>query len=245
MINEVTSLRLPNGKSVDFVDWSDTPLFSTVDMIGGWTDYELDFFTYVEGDFVTGTSNAVTRRIATDRDTNAKTPGALDSSEEMLVYGIKPEYLMFQIPVLAGFDLTAATILGSYMGLPIPAIETLGVLLFRCRLSVTVAQKMEIDVGLDWLNTGFGGCADWGVNDNADVVGNTRGYASAGVLAQASVQSLQLPIHIAGGNAYRVTLTNPTGAAVSFREDTASIADPRRVIRMGVVLDGLRKRALA
>mgnify|MGYP000603175695 CR=1 FL=1 len=37
-VNQIATMRLPNGKEVAFVDWSDKPLFSSADLRSGFTD---------------------------------------------------------------------------------------------------------------------------------------------------------------------------------------------------------------
>jgi hypothetical protein len=49
MINQITTMRLPDGTEVAFVDWQDKPLFSSVDLLANFTDTEVDAFTYVGG----------------------------------------------------------------------------------------------------------------------------------------------------------------------------------------------------
>jgi hypothetical protein len=37
MLNTITTIRMPDGKQVAFVDWSDKPLFSTCELVHGFT----------------------------------------------------------------------------------------------------------------------------------------------------------------------------------------------------------------
>ena len=92
-MNTITTMRLPDGQEVAFVDWSDRPLYSTADILSGATDERIPLFNYIVGDSVTGTQNFTAKRTASDRDTNIATPSAMASTEEMLVYAIKPEIL--------------------------------------------------------------------------------------------------------------------------------------------------------
>ena len=65
--SQITQVRLPDGRNVAIVDWTDKPLFSTIDLLSGYTDQEIECFTYQVSDNVSSSSNITTRRVATDR----------------------------------------------------------------------------------------------------------------------------------------------------------------------------------
>ena len=94
-LNQMTTLRLPGGKEVAFVDWIDQPLYSTADLLAGFSDSEIPLFNYGKGDDVSATSNAAGARSATEADTNMDSPSEMYSTEEMLVYAIRPEIAEF------------------------------------------------------------------------------------------------------------------------------------------------------
>ena len=50
MLNTITTLRMPDGKEVAFVDWSDKPVYSTCELVHGFTREEIDLFGYTVGD---------------------------------------------------------------------------------------------------------------------------------------------------------------------------------------------------
>lgn len=244
MLNQITTLRLPDGREVAFVDWSDMPLYSTLELLGNFVDNEITCFTYTIGDPVPATLNAIVQRTATERDTNVVTPGSMASTEELLVYAIKPEYMLLRTTDQGDTDLTTATVLGSTMALPVPQTMSLGEALRRLVLQLEVSQKIEHQAPLSYYNTGFGGTAHWGVNDDTDATPNRRGYATAGSPRESAVRSLAIPVHIGGQENYRVRLVNPTGLIVNFRQDTNAI-DDQLVYRIRVLLDGLYKRPVS
>src|SRR5262249_39025099 len=91
-LNTITQVKLPDGKVIDLVDWSDMPIFSSLDLQTGFTAQEMSLFQYTVGTSVPGYGTAaVVQRVATERDTNVQAPGTMASTEEMLVYAIKPE----------------------------------------------------------------------------------------------------------------------------------------------------------
>ena len=111
---QITQIRLPNGRVIALVDWSDMPLFSTVDLGAGFTDQVIQAFNYIVSDQVSSSQNITTRRTATDRDTNISSPGTLAATEEMLVYNVKVEpYLYIADADEAGqVDATSARVTG-------------------------------------------------------------------------------------------------------------------------------------
>ena len=119
-INQITKIRLPSGQEVALTDWSDRPLFSTVDFLSGFTDEELRAFTYSSSENVTQSGNfaAAARRVATLRDTNVSQSSEMAATEEYLVYQIKVEMAQF---TLAANQLTINT-----AGDPIPNAPNLG-----------------------------------------------------------------------------------------------------------------------
>lgn len=244
MLNQITKMRLPDGREVAFVDWQDTPLYSTADLLGGWTDDEVNLFTYIVGDRVPGTGNATVTRTATEHDTNVQVAGSMASTEEMLVYSIRPEFNQFHTPDATPTDLTTAAITGAgaILGMPIVTVMTLATLQQRCNLELIVSQKVEHGSSLAYYNTGFGATSNWNAQD---VGAETRAYASAGVPGAQAVRTMSVPVHIGGQEKYRVALKNPRGAAVTVFLDDAAAADTQGVVRLRVYLDGLYKRPVS
>lgn len=243
MLNQITKLRLPDGKEVAFVDWQDKPLFSTIDLLDGMTDTELDAFTYAKGDAVTASSNATARRTATDNDTSRETPGSMSSTEEMLVYAIKPEVLELQVST-AG-DLTTLGFLQG--GQPTTRPNVIALMSFFFNIRLTVSQKIEQEAPFGYFNTGFGPYvgATGQVNGAGGAVG--RGQATNGLPSQEAVRSYAIPVHIGGQEKFRVTLVNERGIPVPLGADEATPpaqnADVAQIVRL--FLDGLYKRPVS
>lgn len=245
-INQITTMRLPDGSEVAFVDWSDTPLFSTADLISGFTDTEIDLFQYVSGEPVPTTNNAVTRRTSSDRDTNAATSGSMASTEEMLVYAIKPE---FEERTLATpFDATTGTFATANQ--PQPTRKRLAILQAALLVTLEVSQKFTHRAGLGYYNSGFGAFAASvfaGAVPLAAQVGQSA--ATPGLPTQDAVRSLVIPVHIGGQEKYRLRLENVTGALVqSGLNESNPATDATEGTIMHTVrmhLDGLYKRPVS
>src|SRR5690606_4495436 len=105
----------------------------SVDILSGATDTTNDLFTYAEGQMVSATSNATARRAATKRDTNLATPGAMASTEEMLVYSIRPEIFEYS---LDGPDPNTAY--AGVAGQPLPQPQRIKVLQRQLLLALEV-----------------------------------------------------------------------------------------------------------
>lgn len=241
-MNQITTLRMPDGKEVRFVDWQDQPIFSTADLLSGWTDQEIPLFTYAIGDPVSATTNAGTRRIATKRDTNVAVPGSAAGTEEMLVYAIKPEVLEVQVADDPGDNLTSGQ--PRTTGQPIPRANRLATLNYYCILQLIVSQKVMHEGPFGYYNTGFGATA-FGLYQGA-ALGAQRSMGSQGLPSQEAVRSYAIPIHVGGTEKYRVQILNPTGATIAWDDEGASPAEVAEdVLSVRVVLDGLYKRPVA
>jgi hypothetical protein len=237
-INTITTMRLPDGQQVAFIDWSDRPLFSTCDILNGASDERIPLFNYVVGDAVSGTQNITTKRTASDRDTNISTPGAMASTEELMIYAIKPEVMALAVPMYEGEpvpDATRAT--ETYNFDPIPAAWQLAYFQRLMLLEVRVSQKTMQQVPFGYLNTGFG----------VSFAGQSNGIQ--GWPSQSSVRALSVPIHIGGQEKYEVALVNPSGSdlniGLSDNSATPSDEQTNRLFQVRVVLDGLYKRPVA
>lgn len=231
-INQITTMRLPNGTEVAFVDWQDLPLFSTVDLLSGFTDTELSAFTYVVGDEVPATSNVTVRRTASENDTNLSTPGSMASTEEMLVYAIKPE--IFEVTT-SNANMTSADF--TVGGQPTVQYNRLALLNYFLTLRLEVSQKAEHEASFGYHNAGFGVYAlstdsDKGIN---------------GMPTQDAVRSLVIPVHIGGQEKYRVTLRNGRGAAVPIGDSLATppVENQNIALITRINLDGLYKRPVS
>lgn len=241
MSDQITTLRMPNGTEVQFVDWQDMPLYSTADLLSGWSDEEVTLFTYVEGDRVSTTSNATTRRTATKRDTNMATPGSAAGTEEMLVYSIKPEIFELQTDGDPATDVATSAIRA--VGQPQPRAINLGRLHDTCTLRLIVSQKIMHEAGFGYYNNGFGTQVQ--VQGGA-LIAATRTYASQGFQSQEAVRSFAIPIHVGGTEKYRVVIVNPTGATVNWTDEAATPASVAAIVlKARVYLDGLYKRPVA
>lgn len=239
-MNTITTMRLPDGQEVAFVDWSDRPLYSTADILSGATDERIPLFNYIVGDSVTGTQNFTAKRTASDRDTNIATPSAMASTEEMLVYAIKPEIMALACPEEDDvIDADAALAVPTFAYDPIPQSWQLANLQRLCLIELTVSQKVMQKAMFGYFNTGFG------------VFQAPSSNAGQGLPSQEAVRSLGIPIHIGGQEKYEVAIVNPTGDALDIGLRAHSdvlvpdVAQPNRVFQVRILLDGLYKRPVS
>jgi len=233
--SQITQIRLPNGQTVAIVDWTDKPLFSTMDLFNAFTDQEIEAFTYVVSDNVSSSGNITTRRIATERDTNVVTAGGMASTEELLVYNIKVE--AYQLTGSADASAWATTA----VGLPVPRPEPLANLARLCLLRLEISQKIYAEAGLGYFNTGFGVY----VSGARGVSGGSGAYANFGLPSAEAPRSFSIPHHIGGQEKFRVVLANPTGGAVDFPTPTAGAAGTTDAIQLRILLEGLYKRPVS
>jgi hypothetical protein len=241
-INQITTMRLPDGSEVAFVDWSDTPLWSSADLLAGFTDTEIDLFQYVSGEPVPKTTNLTVARTSSDNDTNIASPGIMASTEEMLVYAIKPEIIEQTLSAQAPTDPNSASPTAPNM--PQPTGKRLSILQQRLLLTLEVSQKFTHRAPLTYYNSGFGAFAPsiFGVP-----VAGVASAATPGLPSQDAVRALVIPVHIGGQETYRVRLENVTGSAVpsGLNQNNPAANEPLVMHTVRILLDGLYKRPVA
>lgn len=251
-LNTITQIKLTNGKVVDLVDWSDQPLFSSVDLQTGFTTQEISLFQYVSGDNVPGFAPAApTTRTATDNDTNLATPGAMASTEEMLVYAIKPEIYQFVVDADTN-DFTTRSYDNSVAGqggLPIPTAMCVAVLQAQLILQLEISQKVFAQASFGYFNTGYGV-----FSSGAQGVGPTsiNSFGANGLPSQSAVRSFVIPHHIGSQEKFRLQLINASdlnSGAVDFgymSDGSSGIAlNAEAMVTLRILLDGLYKRPTA
>lgn len=236
--NTITTMRLPDGRSVSFVDWTDRPLFSTADILSGASDERIPLFNYIVGDSVSGTQNLNVKRTASERDTNISTPGSMASTEELLIYAIKPEVMALAVPTYQGAVVPDATLaIETFAYDPIPASWQLMHLMRLCLIELRVSQKTMQQGPFGYFNVGFGPFNTPGAN------------AVGGLPSQEAIRALSIPVHIGGQEKYEVAVVNPTGEAlnIGLSDHTTDPSDeqPNRLFQVRIILDGLYKRPVA
>lgn len=237
---QITSLKLPGGTQIDFVDWQDYPTWSTVDLLSGWTDEEIPLFTYTVSDTVTASSNITVRRIASERDTNMATPGSAAGTQEFMVYSLRPE---LQSLTVVGTDATTAT--PSLIGQPIPNAQNIGRMGFWTKLQLIVSQKVMHEAPFAYYNPGFGAAA-FGMYTGTAIAAANQSLGSQGLPSNEAVRSMAIPVHIGGLEKMRCVLKNPSGATVQYFSEAAPPANvATRMLQLRVLLDGLNKRPVA
>lgn len=238
--SQITQVRLPDGRTVAIVDWTDKPLFSTIDLLSGYSDQEIECFTYQVSDNVSSSSNITTRRVATERDTNVATPGGMASTEEILIYNIKVE----PFELLADETTDATEFTTASPGLPVPQPQTLAILNRFSLLRLEISQKIYAEAGVAYFNTGFGPFIAGSRGGAAPAAGSPIAFANFGLPSAEAPRSFSIPHHIGGQEKYRVVLANPTGETVTFADSSGS-PDATVALTVRVLLEGLYKRPVS
>ncbi len=249
MLNTITTIRMPDGEQVAFVDWSDKPVYSTCELIHGFTRQELDIYGYVLGDPIptaAPTGATATARTSNERDTNLEAPASMASTEERMIYAIKPEIFAMTVDDPQGTVFNMDTVESRpETGEPIPNPVYLGELNRALLLTLEISQKRYMRAGLGFFNTGFG------VNGAGSTMGSAvaagRSYATPGLPSQEAVRSYVVPQYMGGQEKFRVFITNASGTPVNFgnSENGAVATNENAVCRMRVYLEGLYKRPVS
>lgn len=250
-LNTISQVKLPNGQVIDLVDWSDLPIFSSLDLQTGFTAQEMSLFQYTVGGSVPGFgTGAITARVATERDTNVQAPGTMASTEEMLVYAIKPEISFFLADTPNDFT-TLFYAPPAPGGFPMPSAEGLAVLGNLLLVELEISQKRYAYASLAYFNTGFG---IFGRSSNQADNPIMQSQGNLGWPAQNAVRSFVVPGHMGSQEKYRVNILNPggiNGGVVDFGMVVVEGEPNTYEITAGVAatikinLDGLYKRPVA
>lgn len=247
-LNTITTLRMPDGKEVAFVDWSDKPVYSVCEMVHGFTREEIDIFGYTEGGTIpTAAPTATIARTATEADTSLEAPGSMASTEERMVYAIKPDPMVLtaEPPNQQGQRDMNTAIATPGTGQPVPNPAMLGILNLHLLLSLQISQKVFAQSGLGYFNSGFGPHGAGGSMGTAAAAG--RNYATMGLPSQEAVRSYVVPQYMGGQEKFRVFVSNPGGNPVNFgnSENGAVATNEDAVLRLRVYLEGLYKRPVS
>ncbi len=259
MLNQITQIRLPDGQVVALVDWTDKPLFGTCDLGSGYTNEIVDLFQVSVGRPVptaaAGGGGGITPRQNTLADTNISTQGGLSSTEEFLIYSLKPEVQEY---VFDPNDFTTRTSVAQTPGglnadpyMPQPSLSCLAQLNAALLLEIEISLKIYSQAGFGWYNLGFGPQAQFQNGAGGGQQGVTPG--NQGMPAQDAVRTLVVPMHIGGQENFRVRLRNPTAQPVNFGANTGdpadptvpTVNDPNHMVSIRVYLDGLYKRPVS
>jgi hypothetical protein len=253
MLNQITQLRLPDGQVVALVDWTDKPLYAAADLGNGFTNEVIDLFQTGIGRPVPaaptpGLAGSTTPRTNSLADTNIATQGGMASTEEMLVYSIRPDVQFYS---KQGNDFTTRASVGSGSDalafMPAPNLAMLAVLNAQLLIELEISQKVYSQAGFGWFNSGFGPMAA-AFNPDAGVL---AAPATQGLPSNEAVRTLTIPQHIGGQEKYRVRLRNPGAGAVVFAK---TIANPpisletegaSYMATVRIYLDGLYKRPVS
>lgn len=246
-INQITTMRLPNGKEVAFVDWIDQPLYSTCDLLAEFTDSEIPLFNYGQGDEVSATGNATAVRTATEADTNLTSPSEMNSTEEMLIYAIRPEITEFRTADATPTDLTSILGQGGLQssGSPMPSLARLQVLNFYLRFELEVSEEVLHTAGLGYYNSGMGPHGQGIFAGAANAVARSTG--TPGLPSQEAVRSFAIPISIGGQEKFAARLKADRDSAVPSGITDADVPtfDAQIVHSIRVHFDGLYKRPVS
>jgi hypothetical protein len=230
-MSSFNSVRLPDGNVVALAEWLHQPKWSTAEWDSAAAP-DLRLFNYVRGGNVS--SIGLTKRQATDEDTNMVKRRSMNQDESLIVFAIT--YEIFGISALADSSDQAVT--------PIPLLSSADLrrlqrdLMFELRIGGL--KKPQISVPFVWLHQSIG--PTMFVSGDTGATVTHIDAATGGSTNAKNQEQLRLPIYIGGfgeqarpGNSmmFEGHLYNSYGGAIQgLNQD----------IRIRVYLDGLGKR---
>jgi len=231
VMNQITRVRMADGREIAIVDWSWKPVYSTIATLSGWTDSELRAFTYSLGDPVASTANIPVRPVANLKHCNNSNAGEMDATEEMLVYALATE--IYENP---DADLDGVP------DYPVCRAQNLAYFNWKLILELDVSQKAYFQASVGWFPPGFG------VNGvgtvSAAAAGANITLGNQGHPSREAIDMSPVPVHIGGTEKFAAILHNPDGDAIIYRDD-AGAEDPEMSIPFRINLVGLLKRSAA
>jgi hypothetical protein len=241
--SQIVEIKLADGRVIAFVDWTDRPQFSTVEILSGTNTQEMSLFQYTAGDPVPAFAPVAiaNQRTATELDTNMANPGAMADTEELMVYAIRPEVFRRHVTDEDAPDFSAPAALSN--GEPAPTPLMLSVMALRLLMTLEISQKKYAMAGFGYYNFGAGMLAP-------SAEGTIANYGFAGLPSQQAVRTNVVPQHIGGQEKFRLLLNysdDGTGQGIELGElgieggEEGGI-DDARFARVRVYLDGLYKR---
>lgn len=239
---EAQKMRMPDGRVVPIDGWYDRPLYSTIDVVQGWSDPVLNAFTYQVGDRVT-TSSGSTARTATKRDTNMDAAGALGSADQAhMVYGIRCHIYEF---TCSQADVTTWAPSGRFQ--PIPPATRIATLQAYLKLAFIISNETDFEAGLEYFNSGMG-VSVGGLSAEFQATAadqDPQSLGNAGEPGHHAVRAIARPITLLGETQFRLALQNPHGVAIPYYDEgatPAAITGNTTNNRFVLYLDGLHKR---
>lgn len=244
-LNQIVKIRYADGSEVALVDWTDRPLYSTIEILDGTTTQEMNLFQYTVGDSVPAFAPVaiVGQRSATEADTNLAAPGSQASTEEFLCYAIRPEVFMREIASESAPDFNQVNdLVCGGAGGPLPSVSMLAVMNMQLMVQLEISKKLYTQAGFGYYN--FGG----GVDGHFAGATPTLSYGNRGWPSQDAVRSFAIPAHLGGQEKFRVYLSNPSGDPIDVglldvcAAENPPDTNPQLFARVRLYLDGLSKR---
>ena len=240
-VNQITQIRLQDGRTISLTDWSSRRLYSACDILNGATDEELRLFSYTEGDSIVTSQNMPdsSRRIATLADTNIQQANQMPSTEELLVYAMECELYERSH---AETPESGPPIFIGVAGQPGLNYTTLKALHLLLMLELDIAEKTFPISSIGRFAPGFGAVVTPALTGDLSALA----IAENSVQSRDAVESLSIPLHIGGTEEYSVIIHNPTGNPIdTYDADGEADESETRVITARVSLCGLHKRPTA
>lgn len=235
-VNQLTTIRLHDGREIGLAEWSSRDLYSVAYLGSGFTDEEIRLFSYVEGDsaYVTQNLSASLDITATQWHTNISSSNEMAATEEFLVLDLRCSYTQYSgaetgsPPEITGLlDPTGGNM---------PTIPVLTKLYESLHLALEVSDKDFPQQEIARFPSGYGPYV-W----PHGVTNLGRTYANPSIPSHEANETLELPVHIGGTENYNAILYNYQNQIVTFTDDSGQ-EDDEIIVAVRVSMVGLHKR---
>jgi len=217
----IKTIRLPDGTELVIDEWLHWPTYSVMEFAAA-VKLDLRAFTYVQGNQVS--SQGLTRRTATEADTNQVVKSQMNFDESLLVYAITYE----------PFALSSATASTTIAQSPTPVISAINLLRLQRDVMVDLfvgarQQKPQYRSPFSFVAQGLGAPA-WTPGDRP-TAGMAFQYGTGGYPTPENERRLALPLYIQSKQPFNLRVYSET-----------AMTDLDQDVRLRWYLDGLKRR---
>lgn len=217
----IKEIVLPDGTKLVIDEWLHWPTYSVMEFAAA-SKVDLRAFTYVQGNQVA--SQGLTRRTATEADTNQVVKSQMNYDEAILVYALTYEH----------FALTSVTASTTIAMSPIPVLSAINLRRLQRDLMVDLfvgarQNKPQYRSPFSFVAQGLGAPA-WTPGDRP-VANMAFQYGTGGYMTPENERRLALPIYIQSKQPFNLRVYSP-----------AAITDLDQAVRLRWYLDGLKRR---
>lgn len=235
-MTSLNRILMADGSEFSLAEWLHQPVYTTIEFAAN-ANVKLTAYSYRRGQNVA--SVGLTRRNATDMDTNLVRQKAMNQDEALLCFGITCEFFALG-------DVTFDVMTVTHTVAPAPALT--GTDLRRLQRDAMLEffigagiKKPQFDAPLGYYGSSMGITAA-ATGDAATTVPLNLDHGTAGRATAANQHQLLMPLYIGGFGDNAMPGNAMTFYAKFYNAFGGPFSGLRQAVRIRIVADGLKKR---